>query len=150
MFHSIYLRTSSQATEDPEKVRTALRLFLPQKKEPDESDMIQETITSGHHGNQILVLEAEIKRKKEGQYVIDSIRRHLGSEGLSRLIAELPRRVDEDCNLYIRFDKQEASKGRLAITQTSDAILIRIKLKAYPARQAKALQVAQDLFTGEI
>jgi RNA binding exosome subunit len=151
MFHHIYLRTSSQATEDTEKVRSAFRLFLPQKDhaENDGPDIIHESIMSGHHGNPITILEAEIRNKTDCQYVVDQIRHHLGPEGLSNLITELPRRLDEDCTLYVRFDKQEASKGKLVMAQTSDAIVIRMKLKVYPAKQEKAILLAQGLFKTE-
>jgi RNA binding exosome subunit len=151
MFHYIYLRTSCQATEDPEKVRSAFRLFLPKKDDVknDEPDIIHESIMSGHHGNVITILEAEIVKKKEGKYVIDLIKQHLGPEELSRIVTELPQRVDEECNLYLRFDKQEACKGKLKMAQISDAIFLRIKLKAYPAKQEKAIFVAEKLFGEE-
>ena len=151
MFHYIYLRTSCQATEDPEKVRSALRLFFPKRDDTrnDEPDIIHESIMSGHHGNIITILEAEIVTKKDGKYVIDQIKQHLDPEELSRIVTELPQRVDEECNLYLRFDKQEASKGILKISQISDAILLRIKLKAYPAKQEKAIYIAQELFRAE-
>ena len=149
MFHHIYLRTSSQATEDPEKVRSALRLFFPQRDDAanDEPDIIHESIMSGHYGNLITILEAEIVKKKDGKYVIDLIKQHLDPEELSRIVTELPLRIDEECNLYLRFDKQEAYKGNLKMAQISDAILLRIKLKAYPAKQEKAIYVAKELFS---
>lgn len=149
MIHYIYLRTSAQATEDPEKVKSSLRLFLPPLEEEDDPDIIRETVTSGYYGNQIIIMEAELKRKKHCRYVIDHVKHHLGPDGVSRIIAELPQRMDDDCNLYIRFNKQEASKGRMIITKASDAILIRIKLKTFPAKQEKAIQAAQALFTTE-
>ncbi|NIA02943.1 MAG: hypothetical protein GWP12_00170, partial [Nitrospirae bacterium] len=70
-------------------------------------------------------------------------------EELSRIVTELPQRVDEECNLYLRFDKQEACKGNLKMAQISDAILLRIKLKAYPAKQEKAIYMAQELLRSE-
>ncbi len=55
------------------------------------------------------------------------------------------KRVDDDCTLYIRFNKQEAYLGKLMTTTKSDSILVRIKIKAYPARADKAIQVALSL-----
>lgn len=147
MIHYIHLRTIAQATEDPEKVRSALKLLLPPPGQLAKKDSItvHETVTTGYHGNSIIVMEAELKQNKDCQYVVDLIREHLGPAGISQLAAELPQRVDDDCNLYIRFNKQEAYLGKLMTTTKSDSILVRIKIKAYPARADKAIQVALSL-----
>jgi len=150
MIHYIHLRTSAQATEDPEKVRSALKLLFPPRGRLAKKDSItvHETITTGYHDNPIIVMEAELKQNKDCQYLVDRIREHLGPAGISQLAAELENRVDDDCNLYIRFNKQEAYLGKLMTTTKSDSILIRMKIKAYPARADKAIQAAR-LFLGE-
>jgi len=147
MIHYIHLRTSAQATEDPEKVRSALKLLLPPPGQSAKKDSItvHETVTTGYHGNPIIVMEAELKQNKDCHYVVDRIREHLGPAGISQLAAELPQRVDDDCTLYIRFNKQEAYLGKLMTTTKSDSILVRMKIKAYPARPEKAIQIARSL-----
>ncbi len=147
MIHYIHLRTSAQATEDPEKVRSALKLLLPPPGRTAKKDsiIVNETITTGYHDNPIIVMEADLKQNKDCQYLVDRIREHLGPAGISRLAAELENRVDDDCNLYIRFNKQEAYLGKLMTTTKSDSILIRIKIKAFPARPEKAIQAARSL-----
>ena len=147
MIHYIYLRTSAQATEDPEKVRSALKLLLPPKGRLAKKDSItvHETITTGYHANPIIVMEAELKQNKDCKYLVDRIREHLGPAGISQLAAELENRVDDDCTLYIRFNKQEAYLGKLMTTTKSDSILVRMKIKAYPARPDKAIQAARSL-----
>jgi RNA binding exosome subunit len=147
MIHYIHLRTSAQATEDPEKVRSALKLLLPPPGQSAKKDTtsVHETVTTGYHGNPIILMEAELKQKKDCQHVVDRIREHMGPAGISRLASELPQRVDYDCNLYIRFNKQEAYLGKLMTTTRSDSIRVRIKIKAYPARPDKAIQVARSL-----
>ena len=147
MIHYIHLRTIAQATEDPEKVRSALKLLLPPPGQLAKKDSItvHDTVTTGYHGNSIIVMEAELKQNKDCQYVVDLIKEHLGPAGISQLAAELPQRVDDDCTLYIRFNKQEAYLGKLMTTTKSDSILVRIKIKAYPARADKAIQIARSL-----
>ena len=148
--HYIALRTTAQATEDPLKVRSVLDLFLPpQDQEKDSSDIVHETFAEGYHSNPIIVMEAEVKKKKDCQYIVDYIRHKLGAAGIERLIYELPRRVDNDCNLFIRFDKQEAYQGRLVITNSSDAVHLRMKIKVYPARREAAIEAAREMFEKE-
>ena len=147
MIHYIHLRTSAQATEDPEKVRSALKLLLPPpvRLAKKDSIIVHETITTGYHDNPIIVMEAELKQNKDCQYLVDHIREHLGPAGIFQLAAELENRMDDNCNLYIRFNKQEAYLGKLMTTTKSDSILVRIKIKAYPARPEKAIQIARSL-----
>ena len=71
MIHHISLRTSAQATEDTEKVRSAMKLFLPALEKDlnkGDSDIISESVTSGYYGNQIILMEAELTKKKHCQY----------------------------------------------------------------------------------
>jgi len=90
-------------------------------------------------------MEAELKQNKDCKYLVDRIREHLGPAGISQLATELENRVDDNCNLYIRFNKQEAYLGKLMTTTKSDSILIRIKIKAYPARPKNAIRIARSL-----
>jgi len=152
MIHYISLRTSAQATEDPEKVRSAIGLFLPPAEDGSKlkgSDVISEHVTSGYYGNKIILMEAELHKKKHTRYVIDLIKQRLGKQEMLQLVTQVHLRVDDDCNLYIRFDKQQAFQGKLVMTNTSDVVLLRIKLKAYPARYEKAIEVARTLFNIE-
>jgi RNA binding exosome subunit len=67
MIHYIFLRVSAQATEDPEKVRSAIGLFLPPAEDESKlkgSDIISEYVTSGYYGNKIILMEAELHKKK--------------------------------------------------------------------------------------
>ncbi|MCL7415629.1 MAG: exosome subunit [ANME-2 cluster archaeon] len=150
MMHYIILRTTAQATEDPTKVRSALELFLPPSSgEKDDNGTIHETSATGYHGNPIIVMEAEVRKKKDTQYILNHITRNIGATGKERLISELPRRMDDDCNLFLRFDKQQAYQGRLVITGSSDAVHIKMKIEVYPARREAAIEAAREMFEME-
>jgi len=152
MIHYLSLRINAQATEDTEKVRSTVKLFLPPHKNGtvnSGSDIISESVNKGHYGNQIITMEVTLNRKKQCQYVIELIKQRLGKQALSQLITQLPQRVDDDCNLYIKFDKQHAYQDRLIMTSSQDYILLRIKLEAYPARYDEAVRIAQTLFSIE-
>lgn len=145
--HSIALRATAQATEDPEKVRSVLNSFLPPCDDRDSP--VHETLVEGYYGNPIIVMEAEVKKKKDCQYISDHIRQNLGAAARERLINELPQRIDENCTLFIRFDKQEAYQGRLVIASSSDAVLLRMKIEVYPARREAAIDAAGEMFSRE-
>ncbi len=136
--HHITLRAIAQATESEDRVKKALSLLL--------FDGEIETIkTEGHYGNPITILQAQIKGRNCARF-IELLKSRLAEHNLKRLKNESCERVDEDCVLHIRFDKQAAYKGIVQLATTADTIVAEIKLKAYPARREKAIAVAGELF----
>jgi RNA binding exosome subunit len=136
--HYITFRASVQATESDGRVKTALSLFL-------FDNEINETKTEGHFGNPITLLQGQIKGK-ECTRSIDLIKSGLLELELIRLRNERCERIDDECCLHIRFDKQAALEGKVRLAKTTDSISAKIKLKAYPAHYEKALEAADMLF----
>ena len=56
------IRVFAHATEDPEKVQTAVRNLLP--TELAETLVFEKSALTGHHGNPIILITATIKDKK--------------------------------------------------------------------------------------
>ncbi len=136
--HYITLRAKASATESEDRVRTALSIFL----FDDEIEIIN---TEGHFGNPITIFLVRIKGKDCSRF-IEFIKEKLPGQELDRLREELDERMDEDCSLHIRFDKQAAYKGIVQLATTTDTIAAEIKIKAYPAKQTKAIEVAEKIF----
>jgi RNA binding exosome subunit len=136
--HYITFRASVQATESDERVKTALSLFLFDNK-------INETETEGHFGNPIILLDGQI-RGKYCSLFIDIMKSSLPEHELKKLRNERCERIDDECCLHIRFDKQAAYKGLIKLATTSDTITAKIKLKAYPAKRENALDAAETIF----
>ncbi len=136
--HNISLRTISAATESEDRVKAALLLFL-------FDDGIKTIRTEGHYGNPITILQAQIKGRNCARF-IGLLKSRLAEHDLKRLKNESCERIDEDCVLHIRFDKQAAYKGIMQLATTADTIAAEIKIKAYPAKREKAIAVAEELF----
>jgi RNA binding exosome subunit len=137
LIHRVTFRAFVASTEDDGKVREALSLFVPEES-------VSETRVVGHHGNEILILCATLK-KKEGLKFFDRLRETLPEREMARLRREADRRVDDECNLHFRLDKQAAYKGEFHLTDSGDAISVSAHLESYPARREKAAKVAGDL-----
>ena len=136
--HYITFRASVQATESDDRVKTALSLFL-------FDNEIDESKTEGHFRNPIILLEGKIKGKDCTRF-IDLLKTGLPPNELEKLRSERCDRIDDDCCLHIRFDKQEAFKGNIRLAATADVITATIKLKAYPAHREKAIGASEGLF----
>jgi RNA binding exosome subunit len=136
--HHITFRASVAATESDDRVKTALSLFLFENK-------TKATLTEGHFGNPIIVLEGK-DRGKDCARFMELVKSNLSEDELEALKEERCERIDDECCFHMRFDKQAAFDGKVRIATTSDAIVAKIKLKAYPAKREKAIVAAETLF----
>jgi len=136
MFHNVHVRAIVHATEDEERVLDAIETVSGSRK-------VERTRTRGYHGNPILILTQEFKRKAE----INELWKHL-RPAIPDILMRLDERTSDDCILYVRFDKQEAAQGRLVVVEHDDVILLRAKVKAYPARKDIAIRVMREYLRG--
>ncbi len=136
--HHITVRAIAQATEDIDRVKAALSFFI-------FGAEIEAVTTEGHYGNPITLLQAQINGKDCDRF-IELLKSRFSEAELERLNNELGERIDEECYLHIRFDKQAAYKGVVQLAVTTDTIAAGIKLRAYPARREKAIEIAEEIF----
>jgi RNA binding exosome subunit len=106
------VRVFSHATEDPDKVQTAVRNTLPEAVAKDL--VFTKTSLIGHHGNPILVLEAEITDRLVLPLVLEKFGAMLNSLDKEQLNSEWAQHIEKK-NLYLRFDKQAAFLGELRL-----------------------------------
>lgn len=138
MFHYLEFRVHCHATEEEARVRQAFA-FVTGVEDPEMSQ------AEGYHGNPILVLTATLENSSD----IAAFWERAKAEGqLEVVLRELDQRVDDDCNLFARFDKQEAYQGRLRLARHDDVISMRGKVAAYPAKRALALDAAREYLEG--
>ncbi|SEH64748.1 hypothetical protein SAMN05192561_1205 [Halopenitus malekzadehii] len=131
--HYVELRTFCYATEDEKRVTAALETFLPEDAAIDRVENV------GHHGDRIVVLSARVETADEMRHVLDRL---ADLEAIDRVIDELGERVDENCSLFLRLDKQAAFRDDVRL---GDGITLRGKVEAYPAKREAAVENAREL-----
>ncbi len=134
-FHYVDLRAFSYATEDQKRVEEALRSLLPDDAELDRVENV------GHHGDRIVVFSARIDVADGMRHVLDRLS---SLDDIDRVIDELDQRVDDNCALFLRLDKQAAFRGEVRL---GSGITVRAKVEAYPAKQATAVENARETLT---
>lgn len=134
-FHYLAFRTFCQATEDEEKVVQALKFV-------SGVDAIEKCASEGYHGNRIVVLESAIRSKKR----IEAFFGRISNSDIAQILETIEQRIDEECSLFFRLDKQEACLGRLVLTKGEDVISVRAKVECYPKRRESALEQARQYF----
>ena len=131
-FHYIDLRAFCYATEDDKRVEQALRTYLPEDFE------VERATSEGHHGDRILVISTRVENADEMRHVLSKVAELPDAEGL---VDELDERVDDNCSLFLRLDKQSAYRGE---AELGEGITLRAKVEAYPAQKEAAVENARE------
>ena len=106
----ITVRVFAHATEDQEKVLAAVRNTLP--KELAESAIFEQTNLTGHHGNLIMLFEAQFADRKVLPAALEKIGSGLTALDRETFDSEVKLHLEKG-NLFLRFDKQRAFLGAL-------------------------------------
>jgi RNA binding exosome subunit len=138
MIHNISYRVFVYGTENEEKVKEAIITLFPHSH--PETDTIE-----GYFNNLVLILHHKITKKREIKEFIKILEK-MNEPGKKRLLNELENKMDEKGNLFLRFDKQRAYLGELKIIEHGDAIHVKIKIAAYPAKKENAIKLAREIF----
>ena len=119
------VRVFAHATEDLEKVSSAVRNILP--NEISENTVLQKTSLTGHHRNPIVLFQTKITDKKALPLVLEKIASSLSSLDKQTLNSEMKLHLEKR-NLYLRFDKQSAYVGEVKFS-SNDPIHFKIHFK---------------------
>jgi len=121
----IDVRVFAHATEDSEKVLTAVRNLLP--VEAVEGIVFRKTRLSGHHGNPIVLFEAKLADKQLLSSVLQKIGAGLTMFDKEQLGGNMKLHLEKR-NLFLRFDKQCAFQGKVRFSQ-NDPIHFKVHFK---------------------
>lgn len=121
----VEIRAFSHATEDLVKVESAIRNTLP---EAVASELIYTKKNCvGHHGNPIVLVETKLTSQKELLSILEEIGSSLSSLDKEELAEEITKHIERH-NLYLRFNKQSASLGKIKLGH-HDSIRFKINFK---------------------
>ncbi len=126
------------STEDREKVAMAIATLFPFEFE------IVRIPAKGHFGNPIEYLEVEITKKKQIKEFWNNLIELLGDQR-NYIINTLEERIDDQGQLFIRFDKQKAYLGEVEVTEKGDAVVVKAKLVTYPAKKERIIEFAKEI-----
>jgi len=108
------LRVFAHATEDAEKIFTALHNLLP--IDLAENIQLEKNSLTGHHGNSITLFTTQLTDKKLLPTILEKIGKNINALDKDNLNNNLPLHI-EKTSLYLRFDKQAAFLGKIKFTQ---------------------------------
>ena len=129
------VRVFSHATEDLEKVMTAIRNVLPSGLV--DTVVFGKTSLTGHHGNSITLVEARVKDRKVVQAFFAELCLKLSIMDKQRLSDEIEKHLERG-NLYLRLDKQSAFLNEMKLG-SADSIHLQIHFKKHGADEVLAV-----------
>ncbi|MEM2099198.1 MAG: RNA-binding domain-containing protein [Candidatus Bathyarchaeia archaeon] len=121
----VEIRVFAHATEDQEKVLTAVRNTLP--TEIAENIIFQKTNLTGHHGNPITLFQTKITNKQALPLILEKLASTLNALDKEALNSKMKLHLEKH-NLYLRFNKQAAYMGKLRLS-SNDPIHFKIHFK---------------------
>jgi len=136
-FHYLHFRTFAQATEDEERVKTALHNLAGEGE-------VRRTETSGSFGDALVILEMRLTAKRA---IKEFWARAKAAGQVATVLNELEERMDDEGNLYASFMKQSAFEGEVRLGKEGGVISMRGKVAAYPATAENALEAARNMLS---
>lgn len=136
MIHNIRFREFVYDNEDLDELKQAiLNIFPDAEIEMEEAEGMTE--------NKILILTGVIDKKRHTKEFFNKLL-ELDQEVLDKLVDDLDRKVDENGNLFLRLSKEDAIDEKMTIVDSGDAIHLKIKIAAYPAKKDIAIKKVKE------
>ena len=140
VIHNISVEAFMYPTEDQKRVRKALNLVLPLKAKLKREEM------DSYYGPKIARLTYRADKAPEIREILQKIIGGLSKEERQEIAGTIEDRMDEEGNFHLRFSKQKAYAGQLALAYKGDVMKLSIKIASFPATLNNMKYNAKILF----
>lgn len=133
MIHNIKYRMFVYENEDEQELRTALNNIFPDViPEVEEAEGLLE--------DEIIILSGVIDKKRYLKDFLNNLFEELGTDEIIKLYDDIDKKMDDQCNLFLRLSKEDAIDEDWHIIDNGDSIHLKIKVEAYPAKKEIAVK----------
>ena len=134
MVHNIKFRAFVYENESVDEISQAILNLLPEAEiEAEEAEGLME--------DKIIILSGTVSKKR---YTRTFFNKLLESVDLEKLNNDLERKMDEKGNWFLRFDKSDALDEKFTVLDKGDAIHLKIKIAAFPAKKQIAVDKVRE------
>jgi len=123
LIQSVELRYFVHATEDPEKVRSAVASLVGVATNP-ETELLE-----GHFGNEIMKVTVHLTGE-DAQRAFGRIASQMSRDMKRRVVEGMAEFLDEHSALFLRLDKQDLVSGKVSLG-AGDAVRVKVKPRMY-------------------
>lgn len=134
MIHNIKFRAFVYEDEDVDEISQAILNILPEAEiEAEEAEGMLE--------DRILILSGVVSKKRYTKAFFNTL---LENVDLDKLNDDLERKMDEKGNWFLRLDKSDALDEKCTILDKGDAIHLKVKVAAFPAKKEIAVDKVRE------
>ncbi|MHA1906412.1 MAG: RNA-binding domain-containing protein [Candidatus Thorarchaeota archaeon] len=123
-------RAYSRATELPERVSKSILNLFPE--DTRKRVKISKSSVEGHQGIPMLIIKGILSAKKLTEQAAIFILQSLSAGSLKTIQQSLDQRIDNNCTLFLRIDKQAAYLERIEMAMNADVISLQIGVRNWP------------------
>ena len=136
MIHNIRFRVFVYENENLDELTQAiLNIFPDAEIEIEEAEGLTE--------NKILILTGVVDKKRHTKEFFNKLL-NLDQDVLDKMVDDFDKKVDDNGNLFLRLLKEDAIDDKITIVDSGDAIHLKIKIAAYPARKEIAIKKLKE------
>ena len=134
MIHNIKFRAFVYKDESVDEISQAILNILPEAEiEAEEAEGLLE--------DKIIILSGTVSKKRYTKTFFNTL---LEWTDLEKLNDDLERKMDEKGNWFLRFDKEDALDEIWTIKDSGDAIHLKVKIAAFPAKKQIAVDKVRE------
>ena len=134
MIHNIKFRAFVYENESIDEITQSILNILPEAEiEAEEAEGLLE--------DKIIILTGVVSKKR---YTKTFFKTLLDSVDLEKLNDDLELKIDEKGNWFLRFDKDDALDEKWTILDKGDAIHLKVKIAAFPAKKQIAVDKVRE------
>lgn len=134
MIHNIKFRAFVYENESIDEITQSILNILPEADiEAEEAEGLLE--------DKIIILSGVVSKKR---YTKTFFKTLLDSVDLEKLNDDLELKIDEKGNWFLRFDKDDALDEKWTILDNGDAIHLKVKIAAFPAKKQIAVDKVRE------
>jgi RNA binding exosome subunit len=142
LVHTITLSLFVKPDEDKLALR-ALFVGLVPFSLADEKIVLKESSATTLDNRAMSTFEIMLSKERHTKAFIDFLNKNLPAHQKQQLI-EQENRVDEECNFYLRFEKNHLPK--LMLTDSGNCVHCKMAIAAFPKKREQALTLVKELF----
>jgi RNA-binding protein len=145
--HNIIISVFSNEGEDAEKINEALVRLVNLDLEKEKLKVEHEA-AEGVQNNKIDIFRIKLEKDRHINSFFENLLSKLGQQQKDLIVKQIKTRIDDDCNFYIRLDKEKLFEGQYHITEKGNCYHIKTLVAAYPKKKEKAVEIVKRLILG--
>ena len=134
MINNIKFRAFVYENESADEINQSILNILPEAEiEAEEAEGLLE--------DKIIILSGIVSKKRYTKTFFNTL---LENTDLDKLNKDLERKIDDKGNWFLRFDKKDALDEKWTILDSGDAIHLKVKIAAFPAKKEIAIDKVHE------